>query len=75
MRMLSGFSVVTFVVGAAAALAASAFASSKSAHRLAVSGLAEGIRFKDGVIKKVETIREEAVDIYEEARREPDESE
>lgn len=63
---------ITFGIGAVTALAAAAFSSSKSAHRLAVRGVAGGLKLKDDILQKVETIREEAADIYEEARREPD---
>ncbi|MDR0570800.1 MAG: DUF6110 family protein [Clostridiales Family XIII bacterium] len=67
--------LITFVGGAAAALAARAFAKSKTAHKLAVRGVAGGLRVRDNALKKVETIREEAQDIYEEARRAPETAE
>jgi hypothetical protein len=50
-------------------LAGVAFLKSKAAHTLAVNGVAGGLRLKNDTVKKIETIREEAQDIYEEARR------
>jgi hypothetical protein len=64
-----------FLWGIIAALAVPAFVKSKTAHKLAVNGVAGGMRIKDEAVRKAEVIREEAVDIYEEARRIPDEKE
>ncbi len=58
-----------FALGAIAALALSAYVKSKDAHRLAVRSVAGGLRLKDKAIRKMELIREEAKDVYEEARR------
>ena len=62
--------VITLAIGAATALLGAAFLKSKTAHKLAVHSVAGGMRIKDNALRKVETIREEAQDIYEEARRE-----
>lgn len=61
--------VLTFAAGAVAALAAGKFLKSKTAHNLAVRGVAGGMRVKDAALKTAENIREEALDIYEEAKR------
>ncbi len=61
--------VLTFACGALAAFAASAFVRSKGSHSLAVRGVAGGLRLKDKAVRKMEDIREEAKDVYEEARR------
>jgi len=72
MKLPSKASVLTFVGGSAAAIAACSFVKSKAAHNLAVRGVAGGMRIKDNALKTVEGIREEALDIYEEAKRKPD---
>ena len=72
MKTPSKAAVLTFAAGAAASLIGAKFAASKTARRMAVRGLAEGMRLKDEALKAVESIREEACDLYEEARRTPD---
>jgi hypothetical protein len=67
--------VTTFAIGVAACLVGSAIVRSKTAHKVAVHGLAGGLRVKNNALRKVETIREEAQDVYEEARRVADDSE
>ncbi|MDR3310704.1 MAG: DUF6110 family protein [Oscillospiraceae bacterium] len=62
-------SVLTFVGGAAAAIFGAKFAKSRTAHKIAVHGVANGLRIKDDALKTIESIREEAQDIYEEAKR------
>ena len=63
--------VLIFSFGAVASLVGAAFAASKTAHKLAVRGVAGSLCMKDNALQKIETIREEAMDIYEEARRVP----
>jgi hypothetical protein len=60
-------SVITFLLGAAASVVGAKFASSKMAHKIAVNSVAGGMRLKNEALRKVEIIREEAQDIYEEA--------
>ncbi len=73
MRMADRTHVYSFLWGAVAVLAVTAFGRSNTAHRMAVCSVAGGLRLKDEAIRRAENIREEAKDIYEEARREPDE--
>ncbi len=69
MRRPERHHVYTFLGGVAAAFIIPAFAKSRTAHRLAVNGMAGGMRLKDEAVRKAEMIREDAADIYEEARR------
>lgn len=61
-------SKIIFVVGAVVGVAAVKFLKSKSAHNLAVKGLAKGIVMKDNILEEVNSIKEEAEDICEEAK-------
>ncbi len=61
-----------FIMGVIAAVIGARFLKSKTAHKLAVRGTAEGLRLKSDALRKFEEIREEAQDIYEEAKRETD---
>jgi hypothetical protein len=61
--------VLTFATGALAALVGAKFAKSKTARKLAVHGVAGGLKLRDDTARTLESIREEAQDIYEEARR------
>jgi hypothetical protein len=69
MRKPERTTVIAFAIGAAASLIGAKFAKSKAARRLAVRGVAGGIRLKDDALRKAGEIREEAQDVYEEARR------
>jgi hypothetical protein len=72
MKLPSKTGVLTFVCGAFAVIVGGAFVKSKTAHKLAVKGVAGGMRLKDDALRTFETIREEAQDVYEEAKREID---
>ncbi|GBU23996.1 hypothetical protein R83H12_00616 [Fibrobacteria bacterium R8-3-H12] len=67
--------LLTFVSGALAATIGVRFLKSKIAHKFAVRSVAEGLKLKSEVLCKYEKIREEAQDIYEEARRESEQGE
>lgn len=54
-----------FVGGTAAGL----FAKSKTARKACVNGLAAGMQLKDNVSAGLQNIKEEAQDIYEDAKR------
>ncbi|MDR2501653.1 MAG: DUF6110 family protein [Oscillospiraceae bacterium] len=74
MKLPNKSAVHTFAAGALAAIIGAKFVKSKTAHKLAVRGVAGSLRLKDGAVRTFETIREEAQDVYEEARRESDKS-
>ena len=54
-----------FVGGAAAGL----FARSKTARRACVNGIAAGLQMKDQMAAGLQNMKEEAQDIYEDAKR------
>ncbi|MDR3119749.1 MAG: DUF6110 family protein [Clostridiales bacterium] len=72
MQLPNKTGVLTFVGGAFEAIVGGAFVKSKAAHKLAVKGVVGSLRLKDDAVRKFETIREEAQDVYEEAKREAD---
>jgi hypothetical protein len=76
-RELMGLSLKSSLIGFAAGAAATALgvkaAKGRRLRAAAVKGLAAGISFKEEVLARVETIREDAQDLYEEARRSADE--
>ncbi|GBU23365.1 hypothetical protein R80B4_03282 [Fibrobacteres bacterium R8-0-B4] len=61
-----------FIMGVLAAIIGVRFLKSKVARKIAVRGVAEGLRLKSDALRNFEEIREEAQDIYEEAKRETD---
>jgi len=67
-------SILIFAGGAVAAWAAAGLGKSKALHKATVKTVASGMKVKDTLVRKAEAIREEAQDIYEEARRLPEES-
>jgi hypothetical protein len=69
MTLPSKKSVLTFIGGAVTAVAGAKFVKSKTAHNIAVHGVANGLRIKDDALRTIENIREEAQDVYEEAKR------
>ncbi|MDR3271261.1 MAG: DUF6110 family protein [Peptococcaceae bacterium] len=75
MKLPERTSLLIFAGGALAALVGAAFTKSKPVHKLAVHSVAKGLQLKEGAVRKVENIREEAQDVYEEAKRENDEAE
>jgi hypothetical protein len=70
MKKLCNANVLIFACGGVASLIGACFLKSKTAHKLAVRGVANGMRLKNDALRKAEAIREEAQDIYEEAKRE-----
>lgn len=64
-----------FVGGAAAALIGSKCLKSETARNLCVKGLAAGMRMKDEALEKFNNIKEEAADIYHDAKKKAEDSE
>ena len=58
-----------FVAGAATGLAVWSFLKTKTARKIAVKGVANGIMLKDKIMENVANIREEADDICAEAKQ------
>lgn len=67
--MLSIFKNAKFWIGVGG-VAVGAFATSKCARKLAVKGMACGMQTRDNIKAGWESIKEEANDIYEEAKQE-----
>ena len=60
---------IIFAAGAVFGMFAIKMAQTKKARELAVKGIAKGIQIKDGFMEEVENIKEEALDICEEAKK------
>ncbi|MCD7951256.1 MAG: DUF6110 family protein [Erysipelotrichaceae bacterium] len=68
MSLLTNKKVWAFVGGVVTTVATQNFVKSKTARDLAVKGLANGMRIKDEASESFETIKEDAKDIYYEAK-------
>ncbi len=67
--MLGIFKSGKFWIGVGC-FAGGVFAGSKAARKIAVKGMAAGMKAKDNVVAGWNNIKEEATDIYEEAKEE-----
>ena len=72
MKWLKNEKLLFFVGGFAAAVVGKTFFKSKAAHKLAVQGLAVGMKFQKDALEKIQNIKEEATDLYVDSVKEAD---
>lgn len=70
--LLKNKAVLSFVGGVVATVATTQFVKSDTAKKVAVRSLASGMKLKDDAVATYETIKEDAQDIYNEAKSQKD---
>ncbi|MDR3287829.1 MAG: DUF6110 family protein [Peptococcaceae bacterium] len=69
LSILENKKVRTFAVGLAAGLALPLIVNSKTTRKVAVSGVAKGLKIKEDAQAALESIKEDAQDVYAEAKQ------
>jgi succinate dehydrogenase/fumarate reductase flavoprotein subunit len=64
MKLLKNEKFLFFVGGVAATVLGKTFLKSKTAHKLAVQGVAAGMKIQKDALEKIQNIKEEASDLY-----------
>lgn len=64
MKLLKNEKFLFFMGGMVAAVVGRAFLKSKTAHKLAVQGMAAGMKIQRDALEKFRNIKEEATDLY-----------
>lgn len=66
--LLKNKALLSFVGGVVATVAGTKFVKSDTARKMAVNSLASGMKLKDDTMATYETIKEDAKDVYYEAK-------
>jgi hypothetical protein len=72
MKLLKNEKFLFFVGGIAVAVVGKMFLSSKTAHNMAVQGVAKGMKIQKDALEKFQNIKEEATDVYVDSVQEAD---